>query len=313
MRIGIIGAGGIGGYLAARLCQADGDVALVARGAHGAAIARDGLTLVAPDGTRTVRPGLVTDDPARAGPCDLVIFGVKAHQMDAAIAAARPMVGPGTLTLSFQNGVDAPEMLGRAFGADAALIGVARIFVNITGPAEITLRPGARSFTIGDARGRQDGEGAARVIAAFRQAGIEAPDCDDVRADLWMKFLLFNAVSSTTAGARTTMGTVRDTPELWRLFGDLVRETEAVARAGDIDLPGDAAERILRYASEIPAEARASTAHDLDGGRPLEIDWTCGAVARLGAAHGVPAPASRTVWSLLAPWRDGAPDRRERA
>lgn len=306
MRIGIVGAGGIGGYLAGRLVESGAEVALVARGAHGAAIAEHGLRIVSPEGDSVVRPALSTDDPARVGICDLVIPAVKAHQLADAIEAARPMMGPSSHALTFQNGVDAPDMVARAYGRDRALIGVARIFVNITGPGEITVREGFRTFVIGDMDGSQT-SAAGPVIAAFRAAGIDAPDSDDVRADLWLKFLLFNAVSSTTAGARTTMGVVRHTPELWSLFADLVRETDAVARASGVRLPEGAAECVIDVAATMPPGARASTAHDLDAGRALETDWLCGALARLGDGIGVPVPASRTVAALLAPYRDGTP------
>ncbi|RMD92978.1 MAG: 2-dehydropantoate 2-reductase [Alphaproteobacteria bacterium] len=305
MRIGIVGAGGIGGYLAAQLIEAGQEVALVARGAHGAAIARDGLRFIAPEGVRVVRAALVSEDAAAAGVCDLVILAVKAHQLAGAIEAARPMLGPATQALTFQNGVEAPEMCAEAYGRERALIGVARIFVNITGPGEITLREGPRRFVVGDIDGRQEGR-AAPVIAAFRAAGIDCPARADVRVELWEKFLLFNAVSSTTAGARTTMGVVREVPELWALFETLVRETEALARARGIPLPPDAVERALKAGRATPAGARSSTAHDLEMGRPLEIDWLCGAVARLSAEAGLEAPASRTVHALLAPWREGA-------
>ncbi len=306
MRIGIVGAGGIGGYLTVRLVESGADVALIARGSHGAAISEHGLRMVSPDGEHVVRPAMVTDDPSRVGPRDLVIPAVKAHQLADAIDAARPLMGADSQALTFQNGVDAPALVARAFGRERALIGVARIFVNITGPGEITLREGFRSFVIGDIDGAQEGR-AAPVIGAFRAAGIDAPDCADVRVDLWLKFLLFNAVSSTTAGARTTMGVVRQTPELWTLFADLVDETDAVGRALGIPLPEGAPARVMDVAAAMPAGARASTAHDLDAGRALESDWLCGALARLGDEAGVPVPASRTIAALLAPHRNGAP------
>lgn len=309
MRIGIIGAGGIGGYLAARLSNAGADVALVVRGEHGAAIRAQGLLLRAPDEEVRIRPApgfVVTDDPAVAGPCDLVIPAVKAHQLADALATATPMAGATTQVLPFQNGVEAPEMVAEVFGSDRSLIGVARIFANIIAPGEITQQPGPRSFTIGDPDGAQSGR-AAPVIAAFRAAGLNAPDCADVRVDLWSKFLFFNAISATTAGARTRIGTVRTTPALWSLFETLARETEALARARGIPLPDDVVARALEMARALPETARASTAHDLEEGRALEVDWLCGAVARLGAACGVPTPASATVAALLAPWRNGAP------
>ncbi|MEM6824464.1 MAG: 2-dehydropantoate 2-reductase N-terminal domain-containing protein, partial [Pseudomonadota bacterium] len=138
MKIAIVGAGGIGGYLAVKLIVAGAEVALVARGSHRAAIAQRGLRLVEPDGGVTVRPPVLTDDLGEIGPQDLVIVAVKAHQLTEAITQLHPALGPETRVLPFQNGVDAPDLVARSFGRDRALIGVARIFANITAPGVIT-------------------------------------------------------------------------------------------------------------------------------------------------------------------------------
>jgi len=306
MKIAIIGAGGIGGYLGAKLVGADRPVTLIARGAHLQAIREQGLRLSEPQGDMTVRPE-ITDDPSKAGKADLVILAVKGQDLPAAIEAARPMVSEGTRVLPFQNGVEAAGMVADAYGSDAALIGVARIFANITAPGVVTRYGDLRSFTIGDAQGRQDDPFVAELRATLAAAGVDVPEVADVRVDQWTKFLMFNAISSLTAAARTRMGTIRQTPGLWAMVEGLVAETAAVARARGVPLPEDAEQKVIDAISRMPSETRASTAHDLEQGKPLEIDWICGAVARLGQASGVDTPLSRACHAILSPWKDGRP------
>ncbi len=154
-------------------------------------------------------------------------------------------------------------------------------------------------------RGSQSTPRVSAVIEAFRAAGIKVPDCADVTVDLWQKFLLFNAVSGTTAGARCRFREIRANPELLDFFRGLVVEVDAVARARGIALPADAIERTMQFAAKMPDEARSSTAHDLDHGKPIEVDRICGAVARMGRELGVPTPNSAAVAALLSPWRNG--------
>ena len=235
------------------------------------------------------------------------MLAVKAHQLGAALEQIAPAVGPDTLVMTTQNGVDAPDMVAKAFGAEKALIGVVRIFANITGPGEITRYGQHRSFVIGAKDGAQAGARAAAVRDVFNGAGIEAREVPDIHADLWTKLVAFNAVSSVTAGARTRIGTVRETPALAALAKRLSREVFDVGIAEGIALPKNAVDRALDMVMALPDESRASTAHDLEQGRALEIDHVCGSIARRGRRLGVDVTASETVAALLEPFKMGRP------
>ncbi len=305
MDIAIVGAGGIGGYLAAKLIAAEREVKLVARGTQLAAIRENGLTLIDPEGDLNVAPALLTDDVEEIGQPDLIVLSTKAHQLAAAIDQIRPAVGPETRILPFQNGVDAPDMLADAFGPERALIGIARFFANITAPGVITRYGIPRGFTVGTLDGKQSS--VQDIIALFRNAGVEAPDHPDVRIDLWTKFVLFNAMSSLTAGTRKRFGTLRDLAETRELARRLMQETWEVGRASGVNLPDNVVDQTMEvFLTRVPAEGRTSTAHDLEEGRALEIDHTSGAVTRRGRALGVDVTASETIYALLSPWKDGA-------
>jgi len=307
MRVAVIGAGGVGGYLAHRLIAGGAEVAVLARGAHLDAIRAQGLTLIEHDGTEEAqRPAIATDRGAEIGPADLAIFAVKGQDLGGAIAEAREIVVGECMALSLLNGVEGPGMLAHAFGRDRALAGIARISAFIEAPGRVAKVTEFAGFTIGDMDGRQDRAPVPTIRALFHAAGIRAPDCADVTAELWLKCVQLTALAGVTAGGRCDIATARAVPELRALMQRLIAETIAVAAARGIALPEDTAARTMHSLDRLPGQMRASLAHDLAAGKPLETDWLNGAVARLGAKAGVATPAHETVAALLAPYRDGA-------
>jgi 2-dehydropantoate 2-reductase len=307
MRYAIIGTGGIGGYLAARLVKAGHEVAVLARGSHLAAIRENGLTMRHQGEEVHVRPGVATDNGAGLGVADVAIFAVKGQDLAAAVEAARPAIGPDTLVLPFLNGVEAAGMLSQAFGAERALIGIAHISAFIAEPGVIATAMPLADFLIGGQDGRQDDPRVSAIIAEFRAAGISAPDRADLRVDLWSKLVFLAPLAGTTAGGRCNMGAVRGTPELWAMFRRLAEEVYVVGVARGVALDPGIVEATMRRAEKTPEAVRASMAHDLAAGKRLELDWLNGAVVRLGAEVGIETPAHAAVTALLAPWREGAP------
>ena len=304
MKIAIVGAGGIGGYLAAKLTAAGEDVALLARGTQLEAIRAGGLTLVDPAGDLTVRPAILTDEAGALGTPDLIVLAVKAHQLGAAIGQIAPVVGPATRLLPFQNGVDAPDMLADAFGPDRALIGVARFFANITAP-----RRGHALWRAAFVHHRHARWRTRRRRRYHRRAPHRGRRCP--RPPRYPRRSLdqvhpFNALSSITAGTRKRFGELRVVPEAVALIRRLMTETHAVGAASGVPLDPALVDACMNdFLNVVPAEGRTSTAHDLEAGRALEIDHICGAVARRGRALGLDVSASETVYALLRPWRDG--------
>lgn len=307
MRIAVIGAGGIGGHLAVRLAEAGNEVSVLARGAHLAAIRKRGLTLKSPAGDGHATFAAASDEGADLPPADLVIFAVKAQDLDGAMEAAAPlMAGEEALALPMLNGVEATGRLAARFGEDRALIGIARLSAFISEPGVVEHATPFASYLIGTAGGGQSAPRVAAIRQTFADAGIEVPDHPDLRVALWEKFVFLTALSGTTAGARCDAGTVASTPALTALFLDLAREVVRLAHAEGVPLSDGVAERSLEFMkTKLEPHVRASMAHDLAAGKPLEIDWLSGAVPRLGKRHGLAAPANATVAALLAPWRDG--------
>src|ERR671912_2656777 len=162
MRIAVYGTGGVGGYLGGRLAQAGTDVHFIARGAHLRALREHGLQVRSVKGDFAMRVP-ATDDPAEIGPCDYVLFCVKAFDTEPAAVGLGPLMGHDTAVLSLQNGVDNEEKLARAVGLDQVMGGAAFIFAGIAEPGVIVHTGGPTSITFGGPGGRVSPRGRRRV------------------------------------------------------------------------------------------------------------------------------------------------------
>jgi len=304
MKFAMVATGGIGGYLAVKLTQAGEDVATLARGKHLDAIRSRGLTLETADGSTTARPAIATDDPTEIGPVDAVIFAVKAKDVERAAQSCLPLLGPNTVVIPFLNGVETVERLATVLPLENIANGTAGISTTITAPGTIRQVGTFASFTFAERDSTQTPRIRA-VRSAFERADLEAPVVEDIDVALWRKFCLFASLSGVTAAARCTVGEIRRSPQLSRLFQEGIAETAALGRALGVALPADLGSRIWKSVSDLPAGMRASTAIDLEAGRALEVDWISGAVARLSDAAGLDAPIHRTLNAVLQPWKDG--------
>ncbi|MDF2232590.1 2-dehydropantoate 2-reductase [Albimonas sp. CAU 1670] len=305
MKVAVVGAGGIGGYLAVRLAAAGNPVSVVARGAHLEAIRADGLTLEEHGGKTTTVKIPAAADPAELEPADLVIFGVKGQQLDAAMEAARPLMAQGGVALPILNGVTATARLEAVYGEGRALIGVALVSAEIVRPGVIGKLDSETGIIFGDRDGRQDTQPAAAAREMFLAAGAPAPASDDVRVDLWRKMIAWNGTGTLTAAARCTVHELQTVPELRRLYEALVREAQAVAIASGAPVPEGTADAVIARFEKMSGKIRSSMAADLEAGKPLELDHMTGAVARMGREHGVPVPATEAMYAVLRPHRDG--------
>ena len=300
MKIAIYGAGGVGGYYGAVLARAGHEVALVARGAHLAAIQRNGLRVRSPGGDFEVRPSRATDDPAEIGPVDAVSVAVKSLHLAAVRDGIAPLLAPDTLVVPLLNGVDAHEALLPAVGRARMGKGLTRIISEIARPGEIR-HVGLEPYV---AMAEWDGGTSPRVealVAALVEAGVQAEVPPDIDAALWFKFLLICSIGGVCAVCRMPVGPVRALPETRELLRRAMQEIADVARGLGIILPGDAVTRALAIADSLPPEGTSSLQRDIAAGAPSELDDWSGAAVRLGARSGVPTPVQSFIYSVLLP------------
>lgn len=309
MKIAIMGTGGVGGYFGARLANGGSEVSFIARGKHLQAIREHGLSVRSPLGDLHLPSPTATDDPASIGPVDVVLFGVKLWDTESAAEAVRPLVGPETAVISFQNGVVKDSMLRRALGPQAVAGGVCYIAATIAEPGVIGHAGTMARLVFGEYA--SDGRPARsprlqRFLEACTKAGIDAQLNDDIARVIWEKFVFLVGLSATTATTRLPIGPVRSNPASRRFLEAVMQEAVSVGRAEGVALAADFAQDRLAFCDQLPAEMTASMLRDLLQGSRLEVEWLSGDVSRRGAALGVPTPCNDAVSAILAPHANGS-------
>jgi 2-dehydropantoate 2-reductase len=310
----VVGAGAIGGYLAAKLAKSGIDVTVIARGANLAAIAANGLTLDTLGESFTVRPA-VTDRPEQAGQQDYVFLCVKANAAPAIAPSLAPMLRENSGVVTAMNGlpfwyfyklagahenarirsVDPDDLLWRHVGPQRA-IGC------VLDPAATLVSPGHVRHTYSDRVpiGEPDGSRSARIEAlskAMIGAGLKAPVRPRIRGDIWIKLwgnACFNPLSALTGA---TLDVLATDPGLAPTVRAMMEEARAVGEALGVEFP-IATDKRIAGAADVGAH-KTSMLQDLEAGRPMEIDALVGAVAEAGRLMGVATPAIDIVLALV--------------
>jgi 2-dehydropantoate 2-reductase len=301
MKIAVVGSGGLGGYFGGRLARGGEDVHFLARGSHLEALRATGLKVesvlgdfaLAADETRA------TADPSEIGPSEMVLFTVKAYDTESVAETVLPsLIGPETVVISLQNGIDNEERIAARVGMKHVAGGVAYIFAGIA-------RPGVVRHTGGPARlmfGESDGHQSTRLAAfldACRHAGIDAEVADDIRVALWTKYGFICAQAGLTAATRQPIGVIRATPSAWQLFRCVLEEAALVARAEGVPLPDDVVDRQVALAEGLAPDLYSSLYDDLTAGRRIELDALLGELVRRAARAHVTSSASSAVYAIV--------------
>ena len=306
MRIAIMGAGAVGGYFGGLLSLSGQDVTFIARGEHLRAMQADGLTLDTPKGPLQVKHARFVAEPGDVGACDVVLFAVKAYDIEAAARKLKPLVDAGATVVSVLNGVDHQDRIGAVLGAERVLGGLAMVSGVIVAPGQIRYTSPMSSLRFGEADGSLSTRARAFCDACVA-AGFGAEVVTDIRAAQWAKFVGLATNAALTSLLRLPAGYIYDDPEIQTLALRGFDEVAAVARASGITLPADAGARALAMHQSFPKTMFASMYHDVAKGRPLELDSLSGTVVRMGRALGVPTPVHEMAYLALKPYMNGTP------
>ncbi|MEW1994823.1 ketopantoate reductase family protein [Streptomyces coelicoflavus] len=306
MRIAVIGAGGVGGYFGARLAAAGNEVTFVARGGHLEAVRRNGLVVHSPLGELRTSPDSVVGSVSELGPTDLVLVAVKLWDTETVADQLRSSEARNAPVLSLQNGVHKDAVLRDRLTEEQVLGGVCFISAFIEEPGVVRHNSPLQKVVLGP-YGPGPTETGRAVLAAFRDAGIDAEGSDDIERVIWEKFVFLVGLSATTATIRRPIGVVRAHERSRALLYDVMAETVAVARASGVRLDSDFAQDRLDFCDTLPAAMTSSMHNDLDKGNRLELPWLSGGVVELAGRLDVPVPRNRTVADILAPHVLGRP------
>jgi 2-dehydropantoate 2-reductase len=304
MRIAIVGSGGVGGYFGGRLAATGADVTFLARGAHLQALRAQGLRIISPKGDVHLPRVQAAGSAAEIGAVDAVLFAVKLYDTDGALAMLPPLVGPNTVVIPLQNGVDSVATLINAVGREHTAGGTCYV-------SAVLAEPGVIRHTAMDHLifGELDRIRSPRLLAlreACLPAVFQTTLSDDITLDIWNKFVRLSVLSGMTAVTRSPLGVVHSDPELWSMLEKAVREAMAVARASGTAVPESTVDDVAKAYAALPPQTKSSMLEDLERGRRLELPWLSGAVVRIGREVGVPTPTHSFINAVLKPHVNGS-------
>lgn len=289
MRVAILGAGGVGGLLAADLARAGVTVRLVARGSHLDAIRAHGLRVETPDEDNFVQldavDGLVPDEAV-----DLAIVAVKSWSLDEVAAPLSKLAERGAIVLPLLNGVDAVDrLIAAGIRREQLLAGLVYVSAARVGDGHIRRTSPFRRAIVGEPGGGESSRANA-IANLLTSAGWDAMAVPDIQLHLWQKFIFITAFASACALTRTPIGAVRDAPLGAALLDRAVAEIVSVAAASGVALPDGEAKRVRAQLDSMPASMKPSLLNDFIAGGPTEVNALCGAIARMGRMSGVETP-----------------------
>jgi 2-dehydropantoate 2-reductase len=295
MRIAVYGCGGVGAYFGGRLAQTGQDVTFIARNENLAALRSKGLKVGSIAGDFIIDRVKVTNSPADVGIVDYVLCCVKAWQVTAAARAMLPMVGPDTLIVPLQNGVEAPEQIASIIDPANVLGGLCAIVAFQASPGHIKHSGGNPLIRFGHLDNRADPRINALSEVFNHCIGIKSSIPDNVAVAMWQKFMLITPWSGLGAVSRAPLGVLLEQPETRALLVEATDEIYRLALARGIPLPDDSIARTMATLEDIPANSTTSMQRDLVRGRPSELDAHNGAVVRLAYEVGLDMPLNRFI------------------
>jgi 2-dehydropantoate 2-reductase len=306
MNIAVMGSGGTGGYFGGLLARAGETVTFIARGAHLKAIRKNGLTVKSVLAGDFTVSATATDNPGDIGPVDFVLFCVKAYDNAVAAKQIRPLIGPDTVLLSVQNGIDNEQQIGEVIGPDPIVGCVSYVSSTIESPGVIAQTGGPGTIVLGEMHGGTSAR-TETLQGTLQNSNITAELHPDIQVALWQKFLGICGVNGVTALTRLPMGEIVACKETHNLLRGTMEEVEAVARASGVNLPEGCVNQSMDLFSSMEPSVRGSMYYDLAAGRRLELEVLNGTVVRLGNEHGIPTPINFAIYAALKPYLDGTP------
>jgi 2-dehydropantoate 2-reductase len=307
MRFAVVGSGAVGGYFGAKLARNGEDVTFIARGAHLAAIRREGLRVVSAKLGDFVVHAPAHDDPTQVGPVDVVLFAVKAYDNPSALALLPHLMGPETIVLTLQNGVDSADEIAAVVGEAHVLGGTTYVATALEAPGLIVQTGVHRSIIFGEVQGDRSriSHRVQAIAARLAPADIQVSVVADGRVPIWDKFVYLAPFSGFTGAARLPIGGIWPDPHVREMFYAAAREIASLAAAEGVQISPDRFERLREYMENIPPTTRSSLLIDLEMGKRIEVEALQGAAVRRAAAHGLVLPIIATLYAVLRPHAHG--------
>ncbi|MDP6665774.1 MAG: 2-dehydropantoate 2-reductase, partial [Dehalococcoidia bacterium] len=276
----------------------------IARGAHGEAIAKNGLQVDSHWDSFNVRAS-VTDNPSTVGVVDLVLHCTKLYSNTEALPLLGRMVGPDTNILTIQNGVTSGSMIAEHYGWDRVLQGATYIEAGMPGPGRVHQSGSAARIEFGE----NDGSTTARTAAIrdlFDKPGIQVEVSSNIVDSLWSKLVSVASIGTTMTAARATLPEVLASPRGEASIRTVMEEIVAVGQSQGVNFPPRCAAVKLEGAKAEADAYQSSLQYDLEAGKPLELDELLGAVVSIASEADIPVPASAMLVTVLDKFKHGS-------
>ncbi len=316
MKLCVVGAGAIGGLLAVKLANVCEEVSVVVRGANLQAVRAHGMKLIMDDGTEHVARLRATDQMSELGVQDVVVLGMKAHQVAPVVPELGALIGPQTLVIAAQNGipwwyffkhggpyegrrieaVDPGGVISASLPADRTIGCIVYPACKIESPGVIRHIEGNR-FSLGEIDGAST-ERVRNLAELFRNAGFKTPVVSDIRSEIWLKLwgnLSFNPISALT---HATLEDICRFPQTRALAAAMMTEAQAVGTKLGVSFKVSLEKRIA--GAEAVGAHKTSMLQDVESGRVLELDALVRSVIELGRITETPTPTIENVYALAA-------------
>ncbi|MBI5020314.1 MAG: 2-dehydropantoate 2-reductase [Ignavibacteriales bacterium] len=297
MRIAIIGTGGVGGYLGAKLWKSGNDVTFIARGEHLIAMQQNGLRLESPEGSINVK-STFTNILTGFVPFDLIIIGVKSLDTKEAAKLALPVLHDNTIVLSIQNGVENESILADSLGKKYIIPGVAYIISTIASPGVILHEGGTGKFKFGESNSLVS-DRCMLLKHLFDNAGINGEPTDNIEKALWWKWIFICGIGGMTAFTKKPIGDILADTALTSMLKDVVHEAATIGRAKRMDEFTDIEEKVFAHYQRLPFATTSSMYYDVTHGKRVEVEALNGAAVRFGKELQISTPQNEIIYISL--------------
>lgn len=310
MKIGVMGAGAVGGYFGGLLAKSGVDVRFLVRPARAAQLKKEGFAVRSVHGDFSIDP-VVTTSIADMEDVDVLLLAVKNYHLSDALPDLIALTQKGVVLLPLLNGVKHMDLLKSVIDPGHLLGGSCYIEVTLDGRGHIVQTSDIRDLVFGPLKEalsvRKDlPDLLMRLQDVFTNAGLPGLLHQEIMREMWKKYVFLCAFSGVTASTRAPIGVTASTPATRRLYQGLVEELLAVAKARDIGLAEHMADVMMKRLEQIDPAMTSSLHRDLEKGLPLEIDSLQGALIEMASESGISTPWHQGVYAVLAPYRGGA-------
>ena len=315
MKVCIVGAGAIGGYMAVRIANAGHDVSVIARGPHLAAIKSRGMKLIEENDEFVAENLTATEFVGELGPMDVVLLALKAHQIAPIVNDMSVLLGPNTVIVTLQNGipwwyfqnfdgeyanrvvetVDPGGLLFKSIDPDRLIGCIAYPAATISKPGVIQHIEGNR-FPVGELSGMKT-ERVQMVSDLFTESGFKSRILDDIRSEIWLKLwgnLTFNPISALS---HSTLVDICQFPLTRQLAATMMAEAQTVGERLGAHFRIPMEKRIA--GAESVGKHKTSMLQDVEAGKPMEIESMLGAVIELAEVTRVQTPTLRAIYACV--------------